>query len=396
MTSRTAAMRSHARGWLQRAWQPLSTGTWLLIQQTAAATAAWAIAKGILADHDPFFAPIAAVVALNTFLGGRGSNALRLLQGVVVGIVVGELSLVTVGSGYGGLAIALFVAMAIARATGGARVTVAQAAVGAILTVAVGNGAAGIDRLADALIGAGVALVFTQFLFSPEPLRLLRRAESAALAEMANGIRLTGQALAGCDDEAARRALDTRRTLRDRLTQLTRIREVSIRVARHSVVWRRRIALVVREKENAGHLDLLGDSCLMLIRVGVETRGLGRGWLAPHLRELAGTLSDLSRDPGGLATRQGAVARQVRMARELARDLSDHGSPSPEPREEAAVILTRSVAADIMIFCGAGPGQAADAVLVGGGQLPVAEISEDRRNSRIAKLLHRLYRREPS
>ena len=363
-----------------------------MLQQTVAATVAWVIAKGVIDHHEPFFAPIAAVVALNTSFGERGSNALRLLQGVVVGIVVGELTLATFGSGYWRLAIALFVAMAIARATGGTRVTVAQAALGAILTVAVGNEEAGMERLADALIGAGVALVFTQFLFSPEPLRLLHRAESAALTEMAKGLRLTGQALADSDEQVAGQALDTLRTLRDQLTELARVRQASIRVARHSVVWRRRTPLVVREKENAGHLDLLGDSCLMLTRVAVESRACDREWLALHLRELAGTLSDLSRDPDDLATRQGAVSRSLRMARQLAHDLSVHGSPTPESSKEATVILTRIVAADIMIFSGVDPGQATQAVLVGDGQLSLAETSKDRRSSRIAELLRRLHR----
>jgi uncharacterized membrane protein YgaE (UPF0421/DUF939 family) len=101
--------------------------------------------EAVIDHHEPFFAPIAAVVALNTSFGQRGSNALRLLHGVVVGIVIGELALATLGSGYGGLALALFVAMTIARATGGTPVTVAQAAVGAILIVAIGNQETGID-----------------------------------------------------------------------------------------------------------------------------------------------------------------------------------------------------------------------------------------------------------
>lgn len=48
---------------------------------------------------------------------------------------------------------------------------VAQAAVSAILVVA--HAEAGVARLVDALAGAGVALVFSQLLFSPEPARLL-------------------------------------------------------------------------------------------------------------------------------------------------------------------------------------------------------------------------------
>ena len=297
MTSGTAAVHAHVRARLQRARQRLVTGTWLLLQQTVAATVAWVIAKGVIDHHEPYFAPIAAVVALNTFFGERGSNALRLLQGVVVGIVIGELTVAAFGRGYAQLAIALFVAMAIARATGGARVTVAQAAVGAILTIAVGDTEHVMQRLTDAFIGAGVALVFTQFLLSPEPLRLLRRAESAALAAMANGLRLTGQALADSEEQMAGPALDTH-ALRDQLTELARVRQTSIRIARHSALWRRRTPLVMRENENAGHLHLLGDSCLMLTRIAVQTRRCDREWLAPHLHELAGTLSDLSRARG--------------------------------------------------------------------------------------------------
>jgi uncharacterized membrane protein YgaE (UPF0421/DUF939 family) len=140
----------------------LTENAWLLLQSTAAAAAAWVIARYVFGHHEPFFAPVAAVIALNTSLGERGLNALRLVQGVLVGIAVGEVTLLALGSGTGSLVLATFAAMAIAVGFGGARVVIAQAAVGAILTVAIGEADAGLQRLADALIGAGVALVFTQ------------------------------------------------------------------------------------------------------------------------------------------------------------------------------------------------------------------------------------------
>ena len=126
---------------------------------------------------EPFFAPIAAVVGLNAVLGRRGSNAVRLLIGAVVGIVTGELAVFLFGGGVGPLALATFTAMVVARLVDRQPIVVAQAAVGAILVTAFGDTAAGLDRLVDALIGAAVALVFSQLLFSPDPLRLLRRAE---------------------------------------------------------------------------------------------------------------------------------------------------------------------------------------------------------------------------
>ena len=79
---------------------------------------------------------MAAVIALNTVLGERGRNAVRLLQGVMVGIAIGEVTLLLLGGGSGSLALATFAAMAVARAVGGTRIVVAQAAVAAILTLA--------------------------------------------------------------------------------------------------------------------------------------------------------------------------------------------------------------------------------------------------------------------
>lgn len=43
----------------------------LLLQQTIAATVAWLIANLVSGHNDPFFAPLAAVVALNAPLGER-------------------------------------------------------------------------------------------------------------------------------------------------------------------------------------------------------------------------------------------------------------------------------------------------------------------------------------
>src|SRR4029078_7508807 len=106
---------------------------------SAAATGAWLIASHGVRHHPPFFAPIAAVVALNTTIGERGTNALRLLLGVVIGIVIGELTIALLGGGYGRMALAMFVAMLIARHLDRARILLAQAAAGGIPTLSVGN-----------------------------------------------------------------------------------------------------------------------------------------------------------------------------------------------------------------------------------------------------------------
>jgi uncharacterized membrane protein YgaE (UPF0421/DUF939 family) len=322
---------------------PVARAAWPLLQGTAAATAAWVIATDVFNHDAPFFAPIAAIVALNAPLGRRGGNALRLLLGVVVGILVGELALGALGSDWASLAIATFVAMAIATALDGARIVSAQAAGGAILTVAVADGSFGTQRLLDALIGAAVALAFSQLLFSPDPVALLRRAEGAALAEMAGGLGLTARALEHSDDELAEQAMTRLRRLTGREAALGETRAASHRVARRTPVWRSHMRSVERESANAGNLDLLGASCLMLARSVLDIGAGELHGLVTAVRDLSGALGDLARAPGDRQARQRAVDRARRLAR---RD-----APS-EHALCAATAAVRLVAADTIAFAG--------------------------------------------
>src|SRR5690625_5997968 len=55
---------------------------WTILQRAAAAVIAFVIARWIGDHQGVFFAPIAAIVSLNTDVGDRGFNALKLLLGV--------------------------------------------------------------------------------------------------------------------------------------------------------------------------------------------------------------------------------------------------------------------------------------------------------------------------
>jgi Fusaric acid resistance protein-like len=199
---------------VRRRW---AYSVWPIAQQTAAAVTAWVIAARLVGHPEPFFAPIAAIVGLNVTLGRRGSNAVRLLIGVVVGIAVAELVVESAGGGVWTLALATFFAMLIARAVDDQPIVVEQAAVSAVLITTFGSQGQGWERLVDALIGVGVALVFSQLLFVPEPLRLLRRAESAVLSSLADGLWLTADALEHKNHHLADQATGQLRALRDNL-----------------------------------------------------------------------------------------------------------------------------------------------------------------------------------
>jgi uncharacterized membrane protein YgaE (UPF0421/DUF939 family) len=331
-----------ANAWRPR--RPTVTDLWPVLQQTVAGTVAWLLATHLVHHHEPFFAPIAAVVALNTQLGERGLNALRLLLGVLTGIVFGEIALYGLGNGYAALALSLFAAMTTARALDAARIVMAQAASAAILTVATGSGQRGPQRLGDALIGAGVALVFSQLLFTPRPFALLHRAEQAALIRVADGLTLTAQAVEAEDEALAEQAVSSLRDLRDRLSELARTRHASRRVVAHSPWWRGQKRRVVRESENAGVLDLLGSSALMLARTAM-TAGADRDWLAPEVRELAQAVAALAAAPGDQTVRQRAAEHVLAM---LGRVDTVHAH---QPGDVAAAALV-IVAVDVLAFTG--------------------------------------------
>jgi uncharacterized membrane protein YgaE (UPF0421/DUF939 family) len=283
----------------------------------------------------------------------------RLLVGVGVGILMGELAVAVVGGGVGTLALGVFTAMLVAQLIDGSRIVVAQAAVSAILITAFGDPAEGPNRLVEALIGAGVALVFSQLLFSPEPMKLLRRAETAVLSGLAEALRLSAGALARNDDELAARSLTRLRGLRGELGDLATARKASDRIVRHSATWRSRSGLVVRERESADQLDLLAGSCLMLARTAMATTPEQRTTLAVGVDDLAHAIADLAVQPGDRANRQHAADRAL----ELARWITEHAGPvEAQSALAAACGAVRMVALDVMIFAGVEAGEAREAM----------------------------------
>jgi uncharacterized membrane protein YgaE (UPF0421/DUF939 family) len=324
----------------------LAADAWLLLQQALAATLAWLIATRVMQHHIPFFAPIAAVVALNTSLGQRGTNAVRLLIGVAVGIICGEGGLWLLGAGYLALGMATFVAMFLAQLVDRAFVVTAQAASAAILTVTTAGGEGGLDRLLDALVGAGVALVFSQVLFTPDPVRLVQRAEAAALGEMAEGLRLTAQGMRNRNAGLAARAVTKLRDLPVQLGELARIVRASAAVARHSLLWQRRRVAVTAETVHARRLDLLGGSCLLLARAATTADDSGRGELTEQAQKLADLLAALAADPADPLVQHSVRAGALQFAGQ--RDTSVAWPVTPD-------VALGAVAVDVLAFLGVDP-----------------------------------------
>jgi hypothetical protein len=367
-------LRSRSATALRDALARFSSDVWPLLQSAAAATVAWVIASQLGEDRVPFFAPMAAVIAMNIERGERGLNALRLLSGVFIGIAAAELTLLVLGGGYGRILIATFLALGAARAIGGARIVMAQAGAGAILTVVTAGGEGGIHRLIDAGIGTGVALVFTQVLFSPEPIAMLRRAESSALVALANGLEMLSSALEAGDPDLGRQATDRLRGTRDQLVELARTRSASQRVARHSLVWRSRSGPLVGEAEKAEHLDLLVGSSVLLARASSASDPRLQRDVAPLVLALAESVGRIAADPGDRDARQKAADRALEVIRSL-------GDEQPLDRDFLGLdVALRLAATDLMVFAGVEEESAVAAVRESTDEPRVAASARSRRN----------------
>jgi hypothetical protein len=111
------------------------------------------------------------------------------------------------------------------------------------------------------------------------------------------------------------------------------------------------MAPVVHESENAGHLDLLGGSCLLLTRTALAMSPPEGRELAPTIRGLAVAVGDLATAPGDHATRERAADRSLALARSVA------ASPPRSQAARTASAAIRMVATDLAAFAGVDPGQ---------------------------------------
>lgn len=138
----------------------LRTKSFAIVQCALAAGVAWLIAKDLLGHDTPFFAPIAAIASLGTSYGQRLRRVTEVTVGVAMGVLLGDLLVVWVGSGWWQIALVVALAMSLAFLLDGGQLLVTQAAVQSIVvsTFVVSPGDA-LIRWTDALIGGAVALV---------------------------------------------------------------------------------------------------------------------------------------------------------------------------------------------------------------------------------------------
>ncbi|WP_330463745.1 FUSC family protein [Micromonospora zamorensis] len=180
----------------------------LALQAGLAAALSWFVAHELLHVSQPVFAPISAVSTLAASVGQRLRRTVELILGVTVGVLIGDLLLLVIGTGWWQLSLIVVLAIMVALFLAGSAAVVIQAGATAVLIATLSPSIRDLEvpRFVDALVGGGVALLVTAVLLPLNPLRVLNRAARPALDLLAAQLDATADALAERDAARARTA----------------------------------------------------------------------------------------------------------------------------------------------------------------------------------------------
>lgn len=180
----------------------------LAVQAGLAAALSWFVAHELLHVSQPVFAPISAVSTLAASVGQRLRRTVELIVGVTVGVLIGDLLLLVIGTGWWQLALIVVLAIVVALFLAGSAAVVIQAGATAVLIATLSPSIRDLEipRFVDALVGGGVALLVTAVLLPLNPLRVLNRAARPALDLLVAQLDATAGALAERDAARARTA----------------------------------------------------------------------------------------------------------------------------------------------------------------------------------------------
>src|SRR5919204_706111 len=138
-----------------------------------AAALAWLIAHDVLGHRDPFFAPIAATIALSTMPMQRSRRIVQMVLGVLLGIATGSVISALLGATTPALGLIVLATLLIARAfgvgfVGDGMMFANQAGGSAVIVAVLHQSGTGAERALDAVVGGAVALLIGVVLF-PAP-----------------------------------------------------------------------------------------------------------------------------------------------------------------------------------------------------------------------------------
>ncbi len=253
-----ASVRRRIDRWRNRAF--------FIAQCALAAATAWALARYAVGHHQPFFAPVAAMVCLGFSFGQRLRRVAEVMVGVAVGVGVGDLFVKFFGTGVVQIVFVVALAMSIAVLLGAGNLMTTQAGVqAAIVTTLLPNPGAGFSRWIDAALGGVVALAAATI----APAAAIRRPRQQAtdvLNELAAILIDTADGLRAHDAEGLTDALRRARASESLLDDLRSAADEGVAVVQLSPFRRRHRGRVQQIADLVVPLDRAIRNVRVLVR----------------------------------------------------------------------------------------------------------------------------------
>ncbi len=312
-----APLLEESRTSMRTRWTRVRVSWRTLVQAAVAVGVAWTVSKLVWGHDTPFFAPIAAVIALGQSYHERTRRAVELVLAVTLGLAVADVLAFEIGTGVIQMSVGVFIAMGLGLFFGSSPLFVNQVAVSTVLVFTISPPSHGLTfaRALDALTGGVVALVVAAVVLPADPLQLVRDAARPLLDELAATIEDIARALRARDSEAAELALVRARAI-DAPALASAARE-SRETIRLSPARRRALSTVEFYVNAAQRIDLAVRNVRVLARGAMRALGLDEnvppdvadalGELAAAVRAFEGELDEVR----GHAVRAAASATRV-------------------------------------------------------------------------------------
>lgn len=302
--------RTQSAGLESIAGRLVRNALWPSAQTALAAGVAWYLTRDVLGHTAPFFAPIAAAVCMWATNVLRAELAIEMAVGVGLGIGLGSCVYLLLGTRAFAMAVAVFVSLSAAVLVGRGFLVqrpmfVNQTMISAILILAFPHGDFGTERFFDALIGGGIAVVFSILLFPKNPLSVLRDARVEVLSALRD---ILDQIHCHTGDSGW--TLTVAPTLHQRLARLAEARGTAVQLARICPArWPLRDATRAADRQ-AAQLSLLAGSVLHLARTVTDTDEPLSVPVHAAIGELAAAASALTADDTTPAAAHAESARR--------------------------------------------------------------------------------------
>jgi len=338
----------------------LSSKRWQIGQCAIAAGVAWLIAADVLGHPSPFFAPVAAVVALGTSYGQRLRRVAEVTIGVALGVFLADLLVVWLGSGWWQISLIVALAMSAAFLLDGGQLFVTQAAVQSIVVAGLVAGPSqAFTRWTDAVVGGLVALVAATVV-PAAPLRRPREQAAVVMRKIAGLLRAAGEVMADGESDRALDLLADARTTDNLIRELKDAADEGLSIVESS-------PFRVRHK---GDLRKMVDLVDPLDRALRSTRVLVRqtAVAAYHRRPVPGSYSLLAldlADAADIAAEELAADRMAEAARTallVVGDASGRVERTDVLAAEAILAQLRSVVVDLLMVTGLDQMESTDAL----------------------------------